>query len=207
MTWSLLQLPASFFAYRKQQHRWTCGPVQLWFKASKDIWASRLPMHRKLELILLYFGVRKFATHWVSLGFFCTLVPLSIFTPEVRLSDSLWARTGHVFMSLCFGRHMPSLLVSCSKLALPAVRSQPYGNTVCCEVIISGTAEQGLVPDQQVQQGLNVGYAQVSIPLWALVHLPVVVTLTTAIFTPRVRPVLSMALLTAADTAFAAFSA
>ena len=29
---------------------------------------------------------------------------------------------------------------------------------------------------------------QVSIPLWALVHLPVVVTLTTAIFTPRVSP-------------------
>ena len=26
---------------------------------------------------------------------------------------------------------------------------------------------------------------QVSIPLWALVHLPVVVTLTTAVFTPR----------------------
>ena len=80
----VLQLPASFFAYRKQQHRWTCGPVQLWFKASRDIWASKLPLHRKLELILLYFGVRKFATHWVSLGFFCTLVPLSIFTPEVR---------------------------------------------------------------------------------------------------------------------------
>ena len=26
---------------------------------------------------------------------------------------------------------------------------------------------------------------QVSIPLWALVHLPVVVTLTTAVFTPK----------------------
>ena len=88
LTLLLAQLPASFFAYRKQQHRWTCGPVQLWFKASRDIWASRLPLHRKLELILLYFGVRKFATHWVSLGFFCTLVPLSIFTPEVRLSKT-----------------------------------------------------------------------------------------------------------------------
>ena len=40
-------------------------------------------MSAKLELLLLYFGVRKFATHWVSLGFFCTLVPLSVFTPEV----------------------------------------------------------------------------------------------------------------------------
>lgn len=101
------ELPASFFAYRKQQHRWTCGPVQLWRKASSDIWNSSLPMSRKLELICCYFGVRKFATHWVSLGFFCGLVPLSIFTPEV------------------------------------------------------------------------------SIPLWALVHLPVVVTVTTAMFTPK----------------------
>lgn len=80
----VLQLPASFFAYRKQQHRWTCGPVQLWRKAAVDIWASSLPMQKKLDLIVLYFGIRKFATHWVSLGFFCTLVPLSIFTPEVR---------------------------------------------------------------------------------------------------------------------------
>ena len=78
------QLPASFFAYRKQQHRWTCGPVQLWRRCAKDIWKSSLPMSAKLELLLLYFGVRKFATHWVSLGFFCTLVPLSVFTPEVR---------------------------------------------------------------------------------------------------------------------------
>ena len=55
----------------------------------------------------IYFGIRKFSTHWVSLGFFCTLVPLSVFSPEVH------------------------------------------------------------------------------IPLWALVHLPVVVTVTTAIFTPK----------------------
>jgi len=47
------------------------------------VWASALPLHRKLELVLLYFGVRKCATHLVSLGFFCTLVPLTVFTPEV----------------------------------------------------------------------------------------------------------------------------
>ena len=79
------QLPASFFAYRKQQHRWTCGPVQLWCRCAGDIWRSALPLTTKLELLVLYFGLRKFATHWVSLGFFCTLVPLTVFTPEVRL--------------------------------------------------------------------------------------------------------------------------
>lgn len=43
----------------------------------------QLPLYRKLELLLLYFGVRKCSTHFVSLGFFCTLVPLTVFTPEV----------------------------------------------------------------------------------------------------------------------------
>ena len=62
------QLPASVFAYRK---------------AAVDIWASSLPLHSKLDLILCYFGIRKVATHWVSMGFFCGLVPLSVFTPEV----------------------------------------------------------------------------------------------------------------------------
>ena len=88
------QLPASFFAYRKQQHRWTCGPVQLWRRAAVDIWASSLPLAAKLELIVVYFGIRKFATHWVSLGFFCTLVPLSMFTPEVGASFTLLQHKG-----------------------------------------------------------------------------------------------------------------
>lgn len=83
------QLPASFFAFRKQQHRWTCGPVQLWRRCAGDIWRSSLPLTSKLELLVFYFGLRKFATHWVSLGFFCTLVPLSVFTPEVRCSALL----------------------------------------------------------------------------------------------------------------------
>ena len=37
----------------------------------------------QVDILFCYFGIRKFATHWVSLGFFCMLVPLSTFTPEV----------------------------------------------------------------------------------------------------------------------------
>ena len=84
----LNELPASFFAYRKQQHRWTCGPVQLWMHAARDIWSSSIPIPRKLELIIMYFGVRKVATHFVALGFFCALVPLAVLTPEIRIP--LW---------------------------------------------------------------------------------------------------------------------
>ena len=126
----LLQLPASFFAYRKQQHRWTCGPVQLWRKASSDIWNSSLPMARKLELICCYFGIRKFATHWVSLGFFCGLVPLSVFTPEVSCHISSQGLTFLVcvphfahYTSIICNQHcmdlpggqiwMPSLCMTC----------------------------------------------------------------------------------------------
>ncbi len=85
----LNEIPASFFAFRKQQHRWTCGPAQLWIKAHRDIWSSDMSLFRKLELTIMYFGVRKCATHFVALGFFCSLVPLSIITPEVSVPT--WA--------------------------------------------------------------------------------------------------------------------
>ena len=52
-TTCLNELPASFFAYRKQQHRWTCGPVQLWRKTGAYIWKSNLPLHRKVRLTSL----------------------------------------------------------------------------------------------------------------------------------------------------------
>ena len=77
------ELPSSYFAYRKQQHRWTCGPVQLYRRASSSIWASKLPWIRKFEISIFYFLLRKTCSHFVSLGFFCFLVPLSVYTPEV----------------------------------------------------------------------------------------------------------------------------
>ena len=81
----LNELPASFFAYRKQQHRWTCGPIQLMTRGTRDIARARIPLPRKLELLGMYFGVRKCATHFVALGFFCTVVPLTVLTPEVAI--------------------------------------------------------------------------------------------------------------------------
>lgn len=85
----LNELPSSFSAYRKQQHRWTCGPIQLWRRAGTAIWSSKIPLMKKLELNVMFFGIRKCASHMLALGFFCFLVPLSVFTPEV--SVPLWA--------------------------------------------------------------------------------------------------------------------
>ena len=36
------ELPSSYDAYRKQQHRWSCGPMQLWKKATAAVWASNI---------------------------------------------------------------------------------------------------------------------------------------------------------------------
>ena len=128
------QLPASFFAYRKQQHRWTCGPVQLWRRAAVDIWASALPMSAKLELIVAYFGIRKFATHWVSLGFFCTLVPLSMFTPEVS-----------TFVQAICLLHVTPLDEFCCLLQLLAMPDKTLGAAhPCCD------------PDCMVARTLNI---------------------------------------------------
>lgn len=54
---------------------------------------SNLSTYRKLELILCYFGIRKVATHWVSMCFFCGIVPLSTFTPEVGMLCLLCQRS------------------------------------------------------------------------------------------------------------------
>ena len=119
-----MQLPASFFAYRKQQHRWTCGPVQLWRKAAVDIWCSNISMFRKLELILCYFGVRKVATHWVSLCFFCGLVPLSVFTPEVSNhsgSEPPETAVGSTVRHCCWFLYSQAAKAACWYIIVPTV--------------------------------------------------------------------------------------
>jgi len=106
------EIPSSYFAYRKQQHRWTCGPVQLWRRASAAIWASKLPFLRKLELNMLYFFLRKVCSHFVALGFFCCLVPLSVFTPEVSIP--LWALVHlPVCVTLCTAFFTPKGWIYC----------------------------------------------------------------------------------------------
>jgi GT2 family glycosyltransferase len=56
------ELPSSYDAYRKQQHRWSCGPMQLWKKATAAVWASNISWAQKLYLNVFFFGTRLFAT-------------------------------------------------------------------------------------------------------------------------------------------------
>lgn len=85
----LNEVPSNYEAYRRQQHRWSCGPMQLWRKATAAVWASRIPFTQKVYLNVFFFGSRLFATHIVSFFFFCVLIPLSVLTPTVTVP--FWA--------------------------------------------------------------------------------------------------------------------
>lgn len=47
----LNEVPAEYAAYRKQQHRWSCGPMQLWRKATNTVWASDISLCQKLYVL------------------------------------------------------------------------------------------------------------------------------------------------------------
>jgi beta-mannan synthase len=83
------EIPAEYDAYRKQQHRWSCGPMQLWRKATKTILESNVPLAKKVYLIVFFFGARMFAAHIVSFFLYCLLVPLCAISPEIPIP--FWA--------------------------------------------------------------------------------------------------------------------
>ena len=102
----LNEIPAVYDAYRKQQHRWSCGPMQLWRKAAAAVAASALPAAEKLYLFTFFFGVRMLATHVVSFGLYCLLVPLCILLPEAGIFPAPGrgvglGRVSHRTLKLC----------------------------------------------------------------------------------------------------------
>ncbi len=48
-----------------------------------DLWRSKINLKYKFDLLLWFFGVGKFCTHVTCFIFYCFVVPLSVFTPEV----------------------------------------------------------------------------------------------------------------------------
>ncbi|XP_074586923.1 putative xyloglucan glycosyltransferase 9 [Curcuma longa] len=60
------ELPESYEAYRKQQHRWHSGPMQLFRLCLPDIIRSKIGFWKKSNLIFLFFLLRK-----LVLPFYC----------------------------------------------------------------------------------------------------------------------------------------
>lgn len=82
----LSELPAAYTAYRRQQHRWTCGAVHLWKFISKEIWTSKIPYSGKLELYFIILGLRKACYPFLPVVHLCLLCPLIVYNTKVELS-------------------------------------------------------------------------------------------------------------------------
>ncbi|KAK9166057.1 hypothetical protein Scep_001248 [Stephania cephalantha] len=79
------ELPESYEAYRKQQHRWHSGPMQLFRLCLPDIIRSKIDVGKKANLIFLFFLLRKLILPFYSFTLFCIILPMTMFVPEAEL--------------------------------------------------------------------------------------------------------------------------
>ncbi|KAG8387250.1 hypothetical protein BUALT_Bualt02G0001900 [Buddleja alternifolia] len=81
----LCELPESYEAYIKQQHRWHSGPMQLFRLCFVDVLQSKVSFMKKANLIFLFFLLRKLILPFYSFTLFCIILPLTMFLPEAQL--------------------------------------------------------------------------------------------------------------------------
>ncbi|KAI5018819.1 hypothetical protein ZWY2020_043707 [Hordeum vulgare] len=81
------ELPESYEAYRKQQHRWHSGPMQLFRLCLPDIIRCKIVFWKKANLIFLFFLLRKLILPFYSFTLFCIILPMTMFVPEAELPD------------------------------------------------------------------------------------------------------------------------
>ncbi|KAI9156324.1 hypothetical protein LWI28_004365 [Acer negundo] len=80
------ELPSTFKAYRYQQHRWSCGPANLFKKMAMDIFKTKkVTLWKKLYVIYSFFFVRKIVAHIVTFVFYCIVMPATVLVPEVEV--------------------------------------------------------------------------------------------------------------------------
>ncbi|CAM6103805.1 unnamed protein product [Calypogeia fissa] len=83
------ELPSTFKAYRHQQHRWSCGPANLFRKVVPQILASKkLNPMKKFHMVYSFFFVSKIIAHIVTFVFYCLVLPTAVLVPECHLP--LW---------------------------------------------------------------------------------------------------------------------
>ncbi|OIV89704.1 hypothetical protein TanjilG_05159 [Lupinus angustifolius] len=80
------ELPSTFKAFRYQQHRWSCGPANLFRKMAMEIIRNkRVSAWKKFYVIYSFFLVRKIIGHVVTFIFYCIVLPASVLVPEVEV--------------------------------------------------------------------------------------------------------------------------
>ncbi|KAI4300409.1 hypothetical protein L6164_033792 [Bauhinia variegata] len=80
------ELPSTFKAYRYQQHRWSCGPANLFRKMVFEIMKNKkVNLWKKIHVIYSFFFVRKVVAHINTFVFYCVILPATVLVPEVEV--------------------------------------------------------------------------------------------------------------------------
>lgn len=80
------ELPSTLTAYRYQQHRWSCGPANLFRKMVLEIAKNKkVTLWTKVHVIYSFFFVRKIVAHIVTFIFYCVVIPATVLVPEVQV--------------------------------------------------------------------------------------------------------------------------
>ncbi|KZV48933.1 Nucleotide-diphospho-sugar transferases superfamily protein isoform 1 [Dorcoceras hygrometricum] len=80
------ELPSTFKAYRYQQHRWSCGPANLFRKMLFEIIRNKkVSTWKKVHVIYSFFFIRKIVAHLVTFIFYCVVLPATVLVPEVQI--------------------------------------------------------------------------------------------------------------------------
>ncbi|KAK1409957.1 hypothetical protein QVD17_36488 [Tagetes erecta] len=80
------ELPSSLKAFRYQQHRWSCGPANLFRKMFYEILTNkRVSWGKKFYVLYSFFFVRKIIAHIVTFVLYCVVIPASVLIPEVEI--------------------------------------------------------------------------------------------------------------------------
>ncbi|XP_042045978.1 glucomannan 4-beta-mannosyltransferase 9-like [Salvia splendens] len=80
------ELPSTFKAYRYQQHRWSCGPANLFRKMLLEIIRNeKVTLWTKVHVIYSFFLVRKIIAHIVTFVFYCVVLPAAVLVPDYEI--------------------------------------------------------------------------------------------------------------------------
>ncbi|KAI5664850.1 hypothetical protein M9H77_24173 [Catharanthus roseus] len=80
------ELPSTFKAYKYQQHRWSCGPANLFRKMVLEIIRNKkVSLWKKFHVIYSFFFVRKIIAHIVTFVFYCIVLPATVLVPEIEV--------------------------------------------------------------------------------------------------------------------------
>ncbi|XP_024641557.1 glucomannan 4-beta-mannosyltransferase 9 isoform X2 [Medicago truncatula] len=78
------ELPSTLNAYRYQQHRWSCGPANLFRKMIMEILTNKkVSLWKKTYMVYSFFFVRKIVVHINTFVLYCIVLPATVMVPEI----------------------------------------------------------------------------------------------------------------------------